>query len=291
MTPAHRPERQIWRLSTPLPDPGYAVYPAMPEENPIGVAVQRQLIDLGFVSTTAPLANLHRHLPNDAMTLNENYTNAVSRAFYALSDDILAAYRELIAHIARHVLHGNFLFQERPIIRFHFPVAFPEVMKSRTGLPRQLHSDVLGGHPEHMIQGWITLTDCDGTAALHCSSRDNGVALLERYRATLGVDGPPFADSLRHFYDAWDTDPDFGEALTAACNPVVMKAGDLLLFDPHCIHGGTENREDTTRVSLDFRLLPVEYEAETLAQATTDTARRFRRGALFCGDSAGDLFG
>ena len=276
-------------LSSPLPDPGVVICPVPPAATGIVEAVERQLVDLGFLPSAVPLAALHHHLNPDVVAFNEHYTNAVSRAFYALSDALLTTYRELIAHIAQNDLREDFLFQERPIIRFHFPVPFPDAMKSDSGLPRQLHSDLLGGHPPHMVQGWLALTNCAGSAALQCSSRDDGVALLDRYRATLGTDGPPFADSLHHFYDRWDSEKDFGEALTAACKPVTMKAGELLLFDPHCIHGGTENREETTRVSLDFRLLPVAFESETMKTATTDTGRRFRRGELFHARSAWEM--
>ncbi len=274
-----------------LRDPGYNLCPNIAPASRLIPRVQKRLIALGLINSSVPLTTLHQHLPPEAMALNEHYSNAVSRAFYATDDGIQSAYLDLIAHLYHHVVPGDFLFQAQPIVRFHFPVPFSPAMRTRNGLPRQLHSDILGGHPPRMIQGWMALCDCVRTAALQCSSREDGITLLQRYRDNLGPDDPPFADSLHHFYAAWDSIPGYGDALTAACQPVEMSAGDVLFFDPHCIHGGTENVEATTRVSMDFRMLPVAFEAETMASADTPTQKRFRRGELFNAQSAGELFG
>jgi hypothetical protein len=304
-----------------IPDPGYAVQRESATAPRLILPIQERLVALGLVERHVPLADLHRHLPPEAMVLNEHYTNAVSRAFYTPDEAIVAAYHEFIAHLYRHGIPGfcpgnvaqlrdapwrasrlcsaprvaakarDFLFQAQPIVRFHFPVRFPATMKTKQGLPRQLHSDILGGHPRQMIQGWVALSDASGSAALQCSTRADGLALLDRYRESFGPDAPPFADSLQQFYGAWDTLPGFAEALTRACNPITMSAGDALFFDPHCIHGGTQNDEGKTRVSLDFRLLPVSMEEECRASAETPTQERFRRGALFHKQSAGELFG
>jgi len=264
-----------------LPEPGFAILGDAPPVHGIMRQVQAHLVALGFAKHALPLAELHCHVPTDAMALSEHYTNAVSRAFYTPEPAIQRAYHALIAYLARELIPWDFLFQAHPIIRFHFPVPFPDTMRTSEGNPRQLHSDLLGGHPPQMLQGWAALTDCAGSAALQCAPREASLALLQRYRENLGPEDPPFADSLAHFYASWDRLPHFGADLQAACQPVPMKAGALLFFDPHCLHGGAENTEATTRVSLDFRLLPVEHEAAVLAEATTPTAQRFQRGDIF----------
>lgn len=273
----------------PLPDPGFLAHAGIPPIDGIIACVGQRLVALGFLARPIPLAELHRHLPADAMDLDEHYTNAVGRAFYTPDAPMQDAYRRMIQFLARHLIPWDFLFQAHPIIRFHFPVPFPETMRTAAGRPRQIHSDILGGHPAQMVQGWAALTDCTDTAALQCSNREAGIALLSRYRNALGPDDPPFEDSLHHFYAAWDTDAGFGDAVEAACQPIPMRAGDLLLFDPHCLHGGAENREDATRVSLDFRLLPVAAEQAVAETAQTASARRFRRGEVFHASSGREL--
>lgn len=268
---------------------GFAVHPALPGVEALIDAVKAQLTNLGFGTGASSLATLHHHLPPKLMAFNEHFTNAVSRAFYPVSDDIRAAYHDVLIRGVRPLLSEDFLFQAQPLIRFHFPVTFHDAMKTASGLPRQLHSDLLGGHPPEMMQGWLALTDCAGSAALQCASRNTSLEVLDAYREQLGPTDPPFANSLYHFYDTWDRQPSFADAIIAACAPVSMAAGDLLLFDSHCLHGGTENHEDTTRVSLDFRILPVSLEKVALDNATTDTGRRFRRGELFSEQSIREL--
>ncbi len=268
---------------------GFEVHPTLPGTEALIDAVEAQLATSGYGVGAPSLSALHHHLAPELMALSAHYSNAVSRAFYHVSDDILAAYREFLVRGLRPLLSEDCLFQAQPLIRFHFPVPFHAAMKTTAGLPRQFHSDLLGGHPPEMLQGWLALTDCTGTATLQCASRTASLQVLESYREQLGPTDPPFADSLYHFYDTWDRDSHFAEAITAACSPVPMRAGHLLFFDPHCLHGGTENHEDTTRVSLDFRLLPVSREKVALDNATTDTGRRFRRGELFSEQSVWEL--
>ncbi len=268
-------------LQAILPEPGFTVLGDIPPVNDLVRQVQAHLVALGFTREIVPMADLHRYLAPETMSLNVHYTNAVSRAFYTPDAAIETAYLDLIAYLAREIIPWDFLFQAHPIIRFHFPVSFPATMRTSDGTPRQIHSDLLGGHPPQMLQAWAALTDCSGSAALQCVPREVSNALLERYRNSLGPQDPPFADSLAHFYAAWDQLPHFDADIRAACQPIPMHAGELLFFDPRCLHGGTENTEDTTRVSLDFRILPVTHETTVLEHATTPTARRFRRGEVF----------
>ena len=270
---------------------GKRLLPHAPPCHQLAEAVTGRLVALGFINTAVPLATLHQDLPPEAMALNGHYTNAVSRAFYTHDNAIESAYHDLIAWLYRHGAPEDFLFQAQPIVRFHFPVPFPPELRTTTGQPRQIHSDLLGGHPPRMVQVWAALTDCSGTAALQWAPSATSQALLERYRQSLAPDDPPFADSLQHYYGLWDREPTFANEIVRACGPVDMKSGEVLLFDPHCLHGGTENREDSTRVSVDFRLLPLRYEVETAKDASTPTQQRFRRGELFHVKSAGELFG
>lgn len=288
---AERCENDPLRAAERLPDPGYFVQPGLAEDTGLIEAVQARLIRSEFVRERVPLAELHRHVPAEAARLNEHYTNAVSRAFYAPDEGVTGAYHALLARIVRDVFPRDFLFQAQPILRFHFPVPFPEGLRGADGRPRQIHSDLLGGHPADMIQGWIALTDCEGATALQCAPRSESIALLRRYRDALGAGDPPFSDSLRHFYRYMDRVPEFGRAVEDMCRPVSMRAGDALFFDPRCLHGGAENTTGRTRVSLDFRLLPVEAEGSTLAAAATPAARRFCRGEVLHAASARTMFG
>lgn len=45
-----------------------------------------------------------------------------------------------------------------------------------------------------------------------------------------------------------------------------MDYGEVILFDPRLIHGTSENHENETRVSLDFRILPLESYERIVSQ-------------------------
>lgn len=242
----------------------------------------RLLIEKGFLKSPVPLAELHQHVKPADQALDDNYLNAVTRAFYVFDDRVLEKYRALIRHLYQHrsLTDDDFVFQKRPIFRFHFPVPFPPKLRTETGLCLQHHSDTLGGHPFQMYNVWFPLTPCAGTSALQLSSLGDGIRLLDEFAATFDHDLGTYCDSLDRFYLHRDEDLDFQRRLASDCQPVPMRPGQLLAFDPRCIHGGTENREPHTRVSMDFRIIPMRAYHELLAGPRIGRSKRFERGDL-----------
>lgn len=243
--------------------------------------VQRLLIEKGFLQTPQPLGELHRVLPPSDTVLDENYFNAVTRAFYVQDDALHAAYYQLLRELRRDHLRQDFVFQRAPIFRFHFPAPFVGKLRTRSGFGLQHHSDTLGGHPFELLQGWLPLTDCAGSAALHVAPLPESVAILQEVHALLGHDDAAFRAGLDPFYALRDREPGLQRALIAACQPQAMSLGEVLLFDPRCLHGGVENNSDRTRVSLDFRLMPLPVYERFIASPHSGQHPRFRRGDIF----------
>ncbi len=83
-------------------------------------------------------------------------------------------------------------------------------------------------------------------------------------------------------------DPDIRRRFHAASAPVELDYGECILFDPRCLHAPQYNVTELTRVSLDFRVIPVEdYEAMRLPYRGTGRRRMpFARGAYYDEDSA-----
>ena len=252
-------------------------------------ALECRLVARGFASEPGPLSALHRHLPEGAAELDDNYLNDVMRSFYRLDDALLAGYRRLIGTLAG-MLGFDFLFQAVPILRFHPPARFPPSLRTAAGRGSQFHSDILGGHPVRMINAWLALTPTAGTNALHLAPLADSVAVLEHFAAnSCAHDG--LAGTLLDFYAAQRDDPAFALAVASACTPVPMTPGDLVLFDARCIHGGTENREATTRVSLDFRLVPLPVDAAAVEAEIAAAHPRWVRGDILHERSARELLG
>lgn len=246
--------------------------------------VQRLLIEKGFIRAPQPLATLHQVLPQADMILDENYLNAVTRALYQQDDGLRAAYLDVLRAL-RPLIGEDFVFQKAPILRFHLPARFPGKLRTASGLGLQQHSDTLGGHPFELLQVWLPLTDCEGSAALHISSRADGIAILSRFLACIGHDEARYRSGLDAFFAARDRDPELQRAIVASCPPCPMQRGQVLLFDPRCVHGGVENTSHRTRVSLDFRLMPGSVYDAFLRGPQAALSPRFRRGEIFDAES------
>lgn len=255
----------------------------------LAAALSELLAARGFAPKDAALADLHCHLPPGGADLDETYMNAVTRSFYALGDRVLAGYRRLIRDLARAVPGDDFLFQAAPVVRFHPPARFPPTLRSATGRGTQFHCDILGGHPVTMINGWLALTPTFGTNALHLSSVGESVAILRQFAATRVPGHAGLAGTLGAFYAAQRNDRAFAERVAAACAPLAMKTGDLVLFDARCIHGGVENRESATRVSLDFRLLPFQDGVDGFEAGVAAAHPRWVRGDILHPQTAREL--
>ncbi len=242
--------------------------------------IQRLLIEKGFLRAPCPLAFLHRSVPQEACVLDENYLNAVTRALYVHDASLRSAYYDVLRAL-RPLIGEDFVFQAAPIVRFHLPARFPGKLRTASGLGMQQHSDTLGGHPFELLQAWLPLTDCNGSAALHISSCEDGIAILSHFLANIGGDEALYRRGLDAFFSERDRDAELQEKIVTGCPPCAMKRGDVLLFDPRCVHGGVENTSDCTRVSVDFRLMPCSVYDAFLAQPQAALSPRFRRGEIF----------
>ncbi len=236
----------------------------------------RERLAAGGFAPPDDLTRLHEHVPAAAQRLDGNYLNPVSIAFYAQTPALRPLYLRLVRWCAEE-LGGPVYFQRTPIFRFHFPGPFPPELTAPSGFPSQHHSDTLGGHPFGMVQVWVPLTPCAGSATLGITSRAAGVALLRDFREAHGLDAQGYRSSLRRFHAWVQGAEDVQERLAAALRQPTLAAGEALLFDPRCVHGGTANREGATRVSLDFRVLAPERYAVLEERGELG---RFRRGEV-----------
>ena len=258
----------------------------IPGVGPIIDEIQTMLVERGFLTEPVPLAELHRHIAPEAQRLDDHAMNAVNRSFYVLGDGLPAGYEGVIRSLAGMV-EWDFLFQAAPIIRFHFPVPYPGRMRGPSGRGAYFHSDLMGGHPVEMVNAWLALTPTGGTSALHVASLADSLAILDQFSA--GMDHDRFGRSLDEFVTANREDGDVEARVLTACRPLPMDAGDLVLFDPRCIHGGAENVADATRVSMDFRVIPLGGDS---ADFETDLAARhprWQRGEILAQWSAREL--
>lgn len=113
--------------------------------------------------------------------------------------------------------------------RAHFRILVP----NDTVAPVPPHTDFGFGHMLVERNVWLSLTDAEGSAALHLLSLAESLTWMSRTGRLHGV------------LDEAPESP-----------PVATRAGDVLLFTPLHIHRARAPGEDRCRVSVDVRLIP-----------------------------------
>ena len=275
------------KIPHPLPF-GYQVSPLPVPINQFIEAVKKMLMAKGFLaSTDIPLDKLHEALPLSDKTWDDLLFNQLDKQFYLLNDDFISHYEFLVKKLAQDVFDFNFLFQKQPIVRFHFPEPFPASKTTQSGWAHNLHSDLLGGHPTNMVQLWIPLVACDCSNTLQVSDRSIGKEILEALYAAESV--PRTSNLLSRFARKIDEEMDFQNWVRSSCQPVLLPLGEMLVFSPYCIHGAIENREKHTRVSMDFRIIPLTEGEKNPTADWIDKYARFARGEIMHAKSAAEL--
>lgn len=251
---------------------------------PLREELTRLLVTKGFIRQAVPLEELHLHLPADAQKVDVDLLNAVTKSFYETSDVFRAHYRGLIAYLSKSAFDFDFIFQTTPTIRFHFPVRLPEGFRGADGEYLGQHNDGMLGHSFEEINLWMPLTESRGSAGLQLANLDDSLDILNDFAAGFGHDQDTYHSSGRTlFYQKLVEDLGFQRKVVAACIPRDIRYGDIVAFDSRALHGPAENRESFTRISLDFRIMPLDvYESldgEFVSKGRSK--RKFIRGDVF----------
>ena len=252
--------------------------------------INNLLIQKGFVDRIVPLEELHLHLrPEDRVA---TAFNNVTEAFYETNDQFRQIYFSLMKYIAQEIFDFDFIFQATPTIRFHFPGPYEDMYRSKDGKYLGYHVDGMNGHPMEEINCWLPATSCYESNALQIASLEDGIRILNLLLDDINYNEEIYLKSGFDLnYMKLNSDPEYLRLAVNSCKPLSMKYGELLVFDPRCVHSTAENQEKHTRVSLDFRLIPVEaYDKLTREYKSQGrSGRMFARGDIFYQSSVREL--
>jgi hypothetical protein len=252
----------------------------------------RLLILKGFIKEILPLEELHLHVPKQLQAIDKYDLNQLTYAFYEMDNAFRQTYFGLIKYIAQEILKFDFIFQTTPTVRFHPPQRFADNFRAENDELLMYHSDTMLGHCLEEINCWLPLTNCYGTNALQLSPLEDSLEVLECFCEDINFDPDIYHQNGRQlFYRKLLKDFDFRKRVVKSCVPVTMTFGEVILFDTRCIHATAENREKHTRISMDFRLIPVSaYEKMTrVYRSFGKSGRMFVKGDVFFKDSALEL--
>lgn len=246
--------------------------------------VDRLLVRKNFTAVLGDLTRCHEHIFLKENLETDSYAlNPVSTAFYKTSEYFLQCYRVLVENV-RCVLGVDILFQKIPTVRFHFPGRFMGEYRTKDGVFLGHHSDTMLGHPFGELNCWVPLTNCAGTAALQLLELKNSILVLEQVAKDINWDDGLYQrQGHEEFHKRFFTDLCYQSGIVSRTKPVPMTVGQVLIFDSRCIHATAENQEGVTRVSLDFRVIPVDRYNEIRYRHRSQgrSGRYFERGDIF----------
>ena len=257
----------------------------------LAAEVERLLIEKGIVSQKVELSELHEYVSLKNLQVDEHFMNPVNTSFYETSDLFRKLYFDLISYIAKEIFEFDFIFQETPNVRFLFPTGHEKRSEKLVGLPGQ-HSDTMLGHSFEEINCWLPITDCYGSNSLLLSDLETGIQVLSKVMDDLDWDLDRYFLEGRDYYRRKvSVDEGISLLIDKHTKPLKLKVGDFVAFDTRCLHGSPLNKEGSTRVSIDFRIIPLHrYKLLTRSYRSNGrTRRRFMRGDVFYETSARDL--
>lgn len=172
-------------------------------------------------------------------------------------------YRQLIRHFRDEVLRDDFVFEAVPIIRAIVPheLGLPE-LRAADGRLVALHTDLLCHDPAGQVNAWMALSDCSGSRALRMGSLAFGISLLREFFGGHSTIARIDDDARMRFFRFLVANPTRMEQALADAGGMQIPVGYTRLFDMRRLHGTADNTEDGTRVSMDFRMVPLDvYDA------------------------------
>jgi hypothetical protein len=204
-----------------------------------------------------PLEDLHRRVPLAYQLPFGTQHNKLNANIKDTIPSMSLVYRELVKYIAREVLGFDVVFEANPPLRFHFPVPMPDRFRSKDGIVLAHHTDTLLGSSFEEINCWVPFTACFETCALQCASLADSILILTRFASEFDFDEKTYVTGRERFFRKLYSDDSLQRFVLQRCRPVPLDYGELIMFDSRTVHSTAENVEDVTRMSLDFRLIPL----------------------------------
>lgn len=227
--------------------------------------IKNCLISNGVVQkSNFDLSYLHENVSNNFMktdTAGDGISN-LGKLFYEIKDEkYFDLYHSFLYWLRYKILKCDFYFQKTPTIRFWFA--------GQKTLPRY-HTDIDLGHPPQEINIWWAFTKNKNTGFVIADNLSD----CERWYGAHDFDRDLF------WKNANSNNLDFnktGESITTKANSNL-----IYMFDSRLIHSAIDRSgDDTTRVSIDVRVNPVEDFKSGYSGGNSRMSAKFEPGGLY----------
>jgi hypothetical protein len=208
--------------------------------------IKRVMIKNGAINSyDFDLKDMHDYVSNELIDFTHDGMSELGKMFYDFDSEFISNYHEFIKWLSNDVLDFDFYFQATPTIRFNCSGASLKTPKGNLFPFPKYHTDLEYGHPPQEINLWWSFTDNDQTG-FEVANLENSKKWYESYDFDLDKFTKISCSNSSEFHD-------YGSSISQE-----VKSNEILLFDARCIHSAIERNDNTTRVSMDIRINPVE---------------------------------
>ena len=218
------------------------------------------------------LEKIHLFLPEEKIKLDDTEQNFVSINFYEVSSELKDEYVKFISDAVAPLFPEPIYYQQVPTFRFHFPNQKGYMWQDR------YHTDVMLGHPPYEFNVWLPFTDVCESNSMRLMSLNDSLDMFKDCKHDFEI----FAKNVQH-------NENFIEALKNKSQSLDMKYGEFIIFDPRCLHCTQHNITNSTRISIDIRVIP-ENNFKKYSREYRSTGRKkmlFQPGHYFSSESVG----
>ena len=180
-------------------------------------------------------------------------------------------YISFLKKVIRPIIKEDFYYQTIPTLRIFFPNPKWKTLKPF------YHSDIFLGHAIECINFWVPLTKSFSTNSMSYLDLDNSIKLLKEEKL----------DLIKFYENYYENDSSTFKKISKYLNFYEGTYGSFLGFDSRCLHGTNENLTDSTRISIDFRIIPLsEYNKINIEYIGTGRKKMpMKKGFFYCSNS------
>ena len=223
--------------------------------------LQRTLVGLYNLRNDFPLNKIHECLSREEISQHLEDSGHWHDPLQTLGAPMIEEYHKFVNWLSQH-LGFDFVFEHNPLVRYHIPAKLDDRYRLPDGELFTHHSDTQLGDYFQQINMWLPFCDVKNTAALSVCSKHTSICTLKAFAREQDYSYDEYKDSRVAFFDYAKQRPQLMADLRTDAMPTNLRYGQCLMFDPRVLHGTAENTENMTRVSMDFRIVPVDdYES------------------------------
>lgn len=218
--------------------------------------VSRYGLDENFI-----LSKIHETLSDGEIKNHLEYSGHWHDSLQILGEPMMNEYYKFVNWLSYN-LAFDFVFENNPLVRYHIPSKLDDRYRLSNGELFTYHSDTLLGDYFQQINMWVPFCDVKNTSTLSVCSKNISINTLNEYINTNNYIYDNYKESRVEFFNFVKLRPQLLASLHEDSMSANLRYGQCLMFDPRILHGTAENNEGSTRISMDFRVIPVEnYES------------------------------